>query len=272
MDAGGVNNSEASPTVPNSTPDASHDIGADIGRTSDNVFENSSQTYPNFQLNIDTTEVLSEDVTDLVLHCLQNLKLEDDIKTKEVILTLWDFAGQHLYYASHSVFLSARAVYVLVYNLNKSLNAEAEPCVRQGIHDIVLDNPNSETNLDNLMSWLVSVHSIRRTTAAETGRDIDSQGVNFRYLRPPVFIVGTNADQPSEEVKKIENCIKRSIWGKTYEKHVIRPFFAVDNTKSQNDGGVQNLQKRIMEVLKEEPYMGEEVPLRYAAEKKNLIR
>jgi len=272
VDAGGVNNSEASPTVPNSTPDASHDIGADIGRTSDNVFENSGQTHQKFQYNFHTTEVLPEDVTDLVLQYLQNLKLEDDIKTKEVILTLWDFAGQHLYYASHSVFLSARAVYVLVYNLNKSLHAEAEPCVRQGIHDIVLDNPNSETNLDNLMSWLVSVHSIRRTTAAETGRDIDSQGVDFRYLRPPVFIVGTNADQPSEEVKKIENCIKRSIWGKTYEKHVIRPFFAVDNTKSQNDGGVQNLQKRIMEVLKEEPYMGEEVPLRYAAETKNLIR
>ena len=53
---------------------------------------------------------------------------------------------------------------------------------------------------------------------------------------------------------------------------MVTPFFAVDNTKSQNDGGVQNLQKRIMEVLKEEPYMGEEVPLRYAAEKKNLIR
>ena len=272
MDAGSANNSEASPTGPETTPNANYDNGAEIDRTGDNVSENSGHTHQVIQLNIDTTEVLPEDVTDLVLQYLQNLKLEDDIKAKEVILTLWDFAGQHLYYASHSVFLSARAVYILVYNLSKTLNAEAEPCVRQGIHDIVLDNPNSETNLDNLMSWLVSVHSIRRPTADEAGRDIDSQGVNLRYLRPPVFIVGTNADQPCEDVKKIEKCIKKSISGKTYEKHVVRPFFAVDNTKSQKDDGVQALQKRIMEVLKEEPYMGEEVPLRYPAEKKNLIR
>ena len=70
---------------------------------------------------------------DVVVQYLQYLRLEDDIKAKEVILTLWDFAGQHLYYASHSVFLSARAVYVLVYNLSKRLRAQAEPCARQGI-------------------------------------------------------------------------------------------------------------------------------------------
>ena len=265
MDGRNLKHSETLAAVPESTPDATHESEVQIDGLSNNVPESSSQIHQGIQWNIDTTDLLLNDVTDLVVQYLQNLKLEDDIKAKEVVLTLWDFAGQHLYYALHSVFLSARAVYVLVYNLNKNLNVEAEPCVRQGIHDIVLDNPNSETNLDNLMSWLVSVHSIRCPTADEADRDIDSQGVNLRYLRPPVFIVGTNADQPYEDVKKAENCIKRSISGRTYEKHVIRPFFAVDNTKSQNDFCVQNLQKKIMEVLKQEPYMGEEVPLRYAA-------
>ena len=56
------------------------------------------------QLNINL-----DDVTDLVVPYLQS-RQEDDIKSEEVILTLWDFAGQHLYYASHSVFLSGRAV------------------------------------------------------------------------------------------------------------------------------------------------------------------
>ena len=64
----------------------------------------------------DVTDLVTNDVTDLVVRYLQSLQLEDDIKSKEVILTLWDFAGQHLYYASHSVFLSGRAVYILVYN------------------------------------------------------------------------------------------------------------------------------------------------------------
>ena len=208
-------------------------------------------------LNISST-TLPNDVTDLVVRYLQSLQLEDDIKAKEAILTLWDFAGQHLYYASHSVFLSGRALYVLVYNLNKNLLATAEPCVKQGIHDILLDNPNNETNLDNLLSWLVSVHNIR----SDGNKSHENKEIKKSYLRPPVIIVGTNSDQPYQEVKTTERCIKKSISDKAYVEHVITPFFAVDN-RTENDEGVQNLRHRIMEVLKGEPYMGEEVPLRY---------
>ena len=71
----------------------------------------------------------------------------------------------------------------------------------------------------------------------------DHEGTNLPYLRPPVFIVGTNADHPFEDHKKMEKCIERGISGNTYEEHVIRPFFAVDNTKSQSDDGIQKLQK-----------------------------
>ena len=85
-----------------------------------------------FQLNIHST-TLPNDITDLVVRYLRSLQLEDDIKSQEVTLTLWDFAGQHVYYASHSVFLSGRAVYILVYDLGKNLLATAEPFVRQGL-------------------------------------------------------------------------------------------------------------------------------------------
>ena len=206
----------------------------------------------------DVTDLIANDATDLVVRYLQSLQLEDDIKSKEVILTLWDFAGQHLYYASHSVFLSGRAVYILVYNLNKNLLATAEPCVKQGVHNIRLDNANDETNLDNLLSWLVSVHNIR--SAAK--ENVAHQGKNLSYLRPPVIIVGTNLDQPFEGVNTMEQHIKKSFAKKEYEQHVTVPFFAVNN-KTENDEGVQKLRQRIIEILKEEPYMGEEVPLRY---------
>ncbi|XP_067017518.1 uncharacterized protein [Acropora muricata] len=209
------------------------------------------------QLNINST-ILPNDATDLVVRYLRSLQLEDDIKSKEVILNVWDFAGQHLYYASHSVFLSWRAVYILVYTLNKNLLATAEPCVRQGVNNISLDNANHETNLDNLLSWLVSVHCIR-SSAKE---NVAHQGKKPSYLQPPVIIVGTNLDQPFEEVNTMEERIKKSIVDKTYVKHVTAPFFAVDN-KTENDEGVQTLRQRIIEILKEEPYMGEEVPLRW---------
>jgi len=254
------------PKEPNDLPTAGRQETNEGNKPSDEggsgtVLEVKKPADPAIKLNIDTAAVLPDKVTDLVVQYLQHLKLDEDIKAKEVILTLWDFAGQHLYYASHSVFLSPRAVYTLVYNLSKDLNAPAEPCVRQGFHDIVLENPNSETNLESLLAWLASVHSIRPTADGTSS----SQDGKLTYLRPPVFIVGTNADRPFEDAKKMEKLIQKSISGKKYEKHVIRPFFAVDNTRSLSDDGVQTLQKRIMEVLKQEPYMGEEVPIRYGA-------
>ena len=206
----------------------------------------------------DVTDLDASNATDLVVRYLGGLQLEDDIKSKEVILTVWDFAGQHLYYASHSVFLSGRAVYILVYNLNKNLLARAEPCVRQGVIDISLDNPNNETNLHNLLSWLVSVHNIRSSAK----KNVAHQGKKPSYLQPPVIIVGTNLDQPFEEVNTMEERIKKSIVDKTYVKHVTAPFFAVDN-KTENDKVVQTLRQRIIKILEEESYMGEEVPLRY---------
>ena len=244
------------------TTETTSDANLENNEESDTSEENDSESAgSDNDPEIHITAVLPEDVTELVVRYLQNLKLEDDIKAKEVLLTLWDFAGQHLYYASHSVFLSARAIYLLVYNLSKSLSAQAEPCVRQGTHDIRLENPNNETNLDNLLSWLVSVDSIF-SEADQAGRDFGNQASNVPYLRPPVLFVGTNADRPSADTKNMEKCIQKSISGKTYGKHVIRPFFAVDNTKSHKDDGIQKLRKKIIEVLEQEPYMGEEVPLR----------
>ncbi|XP_078371994.1 uncharacterized protein LOC144655584 isoform X1 [Oculina patagonica] len=259
VDAGGPKELEDSPDIAKPIQETEQENEASAGDPSTIELERSKPADPDIQLGIDTTAALPNDVTDLVVQYLQNLKLEESIKTKEAILTLWDFAGQHLYYASHSVFLSPRAIYALVYNLSKDLNAPAEPCVRQGIHDIVLENPNNETNLESLLTWLASLHSIRPIT----DEAVSDQEGKLAYLRPPVFIVGTNADKHFEDVKKMEKCIQKSISGKTYEKHVIRPLFAVDNTRSFGDEGVQSLQKRVMEVLKQEPYMGEEVPIRW---------
>ena len=148
---------------------------------------------------------------------------------RETIVTvdLWDFAGQRLYYASHPVFLSPRAVYILVHNLSKALDAPAQPCVRQGTHDKYLENSNNEANLENLLSWLVTIHSIRPAGKEMVGTDSDGM---LPYLRPPVFIIGTHADKPFEDIEATRSKIQQGIWGKEYEKHVIRPFFNIDNT------------------------------------------
>ena len=166
-------------------------------------------------------------VTNMLKGVHGDAKKVHDKRETIVTVDLWDFAGQHLYYASHPVFLSSRAVYVLVHNLSKALDAPSQPCVRQRTHDVILENPNNQTNLENLLSWLVTIHSIR-----PTGEDMvsNSDGM-LPYLRPPVFIVGTHADKPFEDIEATTKKIQQAISGKEYEKHVIRPFFNIDNTQ-----------------------------------------
>ena len=186
-------------------------------------------------------------------------------------IQLWDFAGQQLYYASHPVFLTSRAIYILVCNLSKSLHDIAQPCVRQGNHNFTLDNPNRETNLENMLSWLSTVHSITQMR----GETCDDSEGKLPHLRPPVIIVGTHADKPFEDIATMKLKIQEAIAGKDYEGHVVRPIFSIDNTakliqrrlkkvfrKGKNIDGIQELKDTIMEVLRQEPYMKERIPAR----------
>ena len=199
---------------------------------------------------------------DHLVQLLKNVNRQSDTTVVEhhYTLDLWDFAGQHVYYASYPVFLSTRAVYILVYDLSKELNDTAQPCFKKGNRKIQLSNPNKETNLENLLSWLVSLR-----TMCSVKPDVNDWKTNVEdlpYCRPPVFIVGTHADKPYQDIEEIEWQIQQEICGKEYAAHVIRPFFTVDNTQGSSDERVVALQKQIMEVLKKEPYMGEEVPIR----------
>ena len=148
-------------------------------------------------------------------------------KGSSITADVWDFAGQHVYYAAHPVFLSSRAVYIVVHNLSKPLNARAQPCIRQGTQEVTLENPNSETNLENLLSWLGTVHNMR-----PTGEEMVETPNVLPYLRPPVFIVGTHADKPYEDTKDITSKIRHEIFSKEYGEHVIRPFSFTDNTQA----------------------------------------
>ena len=212
------------------------------------------ETYPPLIPQMPVT--MPEEVVSHVTDILKGSGSVEESEAEEIVLDIWDFAGQHLYYASHPFFFTLRAVYLLVYNLSKELNSLAEPCVKQGVHEISLPNQSHETNLDTLQSWLASIHSIRRKEEQPRERKTPTE-----YERPPVILVGTHADKKSaEDIKKSEDLIAKRICGKAYDEHVIRPYFSVDNTQGV---GVENLQKKVAEILESEPYMNEDLPLKW---------
>ena len=167
----------------------------------------------------------------------------------ETVLDIWDFAGQHLYYATHSIFLSHRAIYLLVHNLQKKPNDLAEPSFNCGDgEERLLQNFSDETNLDMLLSWLVSVHSIRRPPTDQNF--IETCKSNLHFLPPPVLLVGTHSDQVSpQQMGEVESRIASSLKGKTYQEHVLGPFYRVDNRQSSNSPAVKEIQARVQELM-----------------------
>lgn len=201
-----------------------------------------------------------EKFTEVFIQHFKKLPLKKDAETVEnsITLDLWDFAGQHLYYASHPVFLSRRAAYILVHNLSKPLTEEAQPFVRQNNCDKPLGNRSSETNLDNLLSWLVSVS----TMCLEKQNRDGNNGSWRNYLRPPVLIVGTYADDPCDDIKAIESKIREAVKGGSFSKHVTDTYYSISNQPGSDSKQLNDLRNKILEVLQQEPYFGEEVPLR----------
>ena len=137
---------------------------------------------------------------------------------------VWDFAGRHPHHAYHPIFFSSHAVYILVHNLSEPLQALAQPCLKRRTLDMNWENPN-ETNMDNLLSWLVTVHGLVQVKK-ETG--IAAQ--RLPCLLPQVFIVGTHADKPVEDIAVIKSQIQARISGTEYEKLVVPPLLSIDNT------------------------------------------
>ncbi|CAH3187807.1 unnamed protein product, partial [Porites lobata] len=197
-----------------------------VGDPNEDSVSELTLTGPDHELVVDATSP-PEEIKERAVQLIKEIQ-DEDFKPEESVVSieLWDFAGQHLYYASHPVFLSSRALYILVCNLSKSLHDTAKPCVRQGSRNVDLKNPNGETNLENLLSWLSTVHSVAQMRR-ETCDDVEKE---VPHLRPPVIIVGTHADKPFEDIETMKTEIQEAISGKDYEGHVERPIFSIDNT------------------------------------------
>jgi len=192
---------------------------------------------------------MPKELAPLVTECLKSPNTPSSPESAaETVLDIWDFAGQHLYYATHPIFFSHRAIYLLVHNLQKNPNELAEPSFKCGEHIMPLQNVSNETNLDMLLSWLVSVHSIRRPPTDQNF--IETCKSKLHCLPPPVLVVGTHADQVSaQQMDEVEFQIASSVKGKTYQEHVLGPFYRVDNTQSSNSSAVKAIQTKVQQLM-----------------------
>nr|XP_054761556.1 uncharacterized protein LOC129267982 [Lytechinus pictus] len=62
----------------------------------------------------------------------------DGGKDDGVSLSIWDFAGHDIYYTTHQVFLTWRAIYVVVFDLSRSLDSVVPPESRDDYYEMAI--------------------------------------------------------------------------------------------------------------------------------------
>ena len=206
-----------------------------------------------------------ERVAKLVKELLRNTKKNEE--KDELFSILWDFGGQSVYYATHPIFLTERAIYILTCDLSRDPYQKAVSVVRKGLYKNKEDDYCNKTNLDNLDFWLSSVYSL-------VGPHADGQNISVPLaspkMLPPVFLVCTHADEPycrNRDPRELALDIYGFLKKKPYRNHLFKDVFVVDNTKSGSETDecpeVVRLRKEIISVAQSLPQMQEAVPLKW---------
>ena len=193
--------------------------------------------------------------------------LEDN--REDIYSTLWDFAGQSVYYVTHPLFLTARAIYCLVYDLCLNPHDIANPLVKQGIYKKKQEIFNLKTNLDYLDFWMMSVASLARRE-----EECPRSEVLPKKL-PPIFLVCTHADTPYDrrDPRELAHEIFGILKSKPYGAHLHDVFF-VDNTSlsvSNTDcPEVVRLRQEVLAVARRLPHINEAIPIKWLKFEKSL--
>ncbi|XP_068712595.1 uncharacterized protein [Montipora foliosa] len=226
--------------------------------------------------NIFETE-LSDDLVKLSIEMLESdqpVEREDNIYS-----TLWDFGGQMVYYATHPIFMTDKAIYILTCDLSRDPYQQASIPEREGLYKKANDINFSYTNMDCLNYWLSLIYSLAGSNVSSLGTALPEMSPT---RLPPVFLVCTHADKPYIEspdehpnARKVALDIYGFLQTKSYRDHLFHDVFVVDNTKSGSDNDCQEvirLREEILTVAKKLPYLKQAIPLKWLKYENELYR
>ena len=196
----------------------------------------------------------------------QELTAAPSKEKKEPVLLLntLDFAGQKQYRPMHHCFLSRRAMYLVVFNLQHVIRYLEQKSLQSIPSGMKVANPFEE-----IRYWLHSIHA--HTLPAVPGKE--------NKPMKNVCLVGTHRAPPDQskgkhieddEVKKINDVIREEIYTDkrcSSHLHLMGPngdrfFIAVENSMEDREAsGAKALQNEIKTTSQRLPFLGEEYPV-----------
>ncbi|XP_052791616.1 probable serine/threonine-protein kinase pats1 [Mya arenaria] len=174
---------------------------------------------------------------------------------KEAFVSLWDFAGQFVYYATHQLFFSPRSIYLLVLNLEDDLDRSLEEWY------LDLKGKTSIEVKGGVDFWLKSIFTYAR-------------GIVPTF--PKIILVGTHFDQMQEsgdQRYKIAHGyfdkIRTIFQGTPLAYNISKHEFLLSNT-DPNDPKIDRLRDEIICIAREYPNWGEKMPAKWIELQQNL--
>ena len=162
---------------------------------------------------------------DEIASLVEKLLLEDKKGEEDVYSVLCDFGGQSVYYATHPLLLTPRAMYLLVHDLSRDPHEIACPPVKQGMFKKFKDHYCLKTNLDYLDFWMTSIASLAGQVPAGPKSEVLPEKL------PPVFLVCTHADEPHDwdDPYEMADEVFDFLQRKPYSTQLVDQVFVVDN-------------------------------------------
>ena len=238
-----------------------------LARAEENVADPSEeQPEKLFETNKESSDRKRFEVPKETAACFEKIVNQSNIEDDgRVYITLGDFGGQLVYYATHPIFLTGKAIYLLVYDLTKDPGGKADSFERQGVFGPRVDSDYGKTNKDYLRCWMSSVAALESQT---TGHSKSTSSGNLPEKLPPVILTCTHSDLVGSRVtaKTTASKIYGSLRHNFYSNHLYKKFFVVDNTKSGSADeceGVSELKGEILALAKQLSHMQKTIPLKW---------
>ncbi|XP_060603703.1 uncharacterized protein LOC132756607 [Ruditapes philippinarum] len=143
-------------------------------------------------------------------------------------LSLWDFGGQYIFYATHQLFHSRHAIYLLVFDLTR------------GLHTPVIDEdyPGGTSHMRSMKNyiefWVSSVHSYVGTKDGS---------------KPKIILVGTHMDKLGDYNKadRYFEDVRKLFDGRKMGSHIYRETFAISGT-DPNHREIFRIKRTILQI------------------------
>ena len=245
-------------------PDESGDMEIIYERTS-HVEESEDLKSSSIEESDKETEEFKKKLTredDPELQTLKNEYLrsaKEPYNSLDSTISIWDFAGQYIYYSTHHFFLNSRSIYLLMMDISNPLTS-----IVKEESDFPLSGfiPKDFTCLEAFKFWLNSIHMY------STQRETD--------VKPSVILVGTKKDKlegTDEDKEKqkddyFDEALK-SLSGSPALKHVHRKKFLINNLDDNEDFG--KIRKEVECLAKQQRYWGEVRPAKWISLERKFL-